>query len=459
MARNSAETLTILQEYLAKSQPNIKLITPSNPDFETVRACYVKREDNAPLAVARPRTGADVQTLVKFCVENDVDFVVRSGGHDCAGRSQVRGALSIDMRDINYVRVSGDEKTAAVGGGIIFRDLAKELDARGLITPVGTVASVGYVGWATLGGYGPFSSSHGLGVDQIVGAKVVDAKGELIDASDELLKGIRGGGGIFGIITELTVKLYPLKELLVSLIVFDSSDMKTTWTKYTEGYEKLAAERSVPRALQLQLLGIELPNLGKVFAVGASWAATDHDEGKKWIDKIAALGPCLMNNPEPRSVSAYCAFNEALLTWGSYGRAYTLNVKKYTPKLAETLAKYTSSIPGGGIAISLHMLRAPAPNENSVFGARVEHHMLELIATTPVKELEVKGAEWAVELLGEIRKDDSENVLESSYLSLLDNDESDYGKIYGAHYGTLVALKKKYDPNNVFKHAIPQLPI
>lgn len=75
------------------------------------------------------------------------------------------------------------------------------------------MASVGYVGWATLGGYGPFSSSHGLGADQIVGAKVVDAKGELVEADEELLKGIRGGGGIFGIIVELTIKVYPLKEV------------------------------------------------------------------------------------------------------------------------------------------------------------------------------------------------------------------------------------------------------
>ncbi|KAI1099072.1 FAD-binding domain-containing protein [Jackrogersella minutella] len=455
MASNTAATLTVLQQHLNQNHPSIKLITPSSPDFEEVRTCFVKREEAISLAIARPQTATDVQSLVKYCTENDVDFVIRSGGHDCAGRSQVRGALTIDMRDIKYVLVSEDEKTASVGGGVIFRDLAKELDARGLITPVGTVASVGYVGWASMGGYGPFSTSHGLGVDQIVGAKVVDAKGELIDAGDELLTGIRGGGGIFGVIVELTIKVYPLKEFLVSLLVFDSSDLKTAWTTYCDGYEKLVAEQPLPRALQLQLFGIELPNLGKVFAVSATWAAADHEEGKKWIGKIASLGNCLMNNPEPRTVSAYCAFNESLLTYGNYGKAYTLNVKKYTPKMAEILAKYTSLLPGGGIAISCHMLRAPTPNENSVFGSRMEHHMLELVAMTPVKELEVKAAEWAHGLLEELRENDSENVLESWYISL--SDDSDNKKIYGAHFDTLVALKKKYDPDNVFKHAIPRL--
>lgn len=68
------------------------------------------------------------------------------------------------------------------------------------------------MGWSTAGGYGPFSSLYGPGVDQIVGAKLVDSKGELVDASEELLKGIRGAGGIFGVIVELTIKVFPLKE-------------------------------------------------------------------------------------------------------------------------------------------------------------------------------------------------------------------------------------------------------
>ncbi len=72
---------------------------------------------------------------------------------------------------------------------------------------------MGYVGWATLGGYGPFSPNFGLGVDQIVAAKLVNHKGELIEADDELLKGLRGGGGIFGVVVEMTIKVYPLKEV------------------------------------------------------------------------------------------------------------------------------------------------------------------------------------------------------------------------------------------------------
>lgn len=120
----------------AAQHPDIPYLTPKDAKFEETRACFVKRDNDVPIAIARPQNAQHVQTLIKYCTQNNVDFVVRGGGHDCAGRSQVAGTLSIDLRDIKHINVSADEKTASVGGGILFRDVAKELDSRGLITPV-----------------------------------------------------------------------------------------------------------------------------------------------------------------------------------------------------------------------------------------------------------------------------------------------------------------------------------
>lgn len=221
----------------------------------------------------------------------------------------------------------------------------------------------------------------------------------------------------------------------------------------------MVAEEPIPRALQLQPFGIELPGLGKVVAIGASWADADHDEGKKWFAKISTLGTCIMNNPETKQIASYIEFNEQLVVYGSYGRGYTLNLARYTPKTAEVVAKYTNLLPGGGIALSLHSLRAPAASKQSVFGSRVDHVMLELVAMTPAQELEIKGAEWSRDFMRELYESDPENVLESSYVSLMGEEDSDYKKIYGSHYDKLVELKKKYDPENVFKYAVPRLSI
>jgi len=131
----SSAAISALQQQLAEQHPQLPLITPSDPNFEATRLCFVRR-DAVPSAIARPQNAEDVQALVRYCTANSIDFVVRGGGHDCAGRSQVDGALSIDLRDIKYVNISGDKKTASIGGGILFRDLAKELDAQELVTPM-----------------------------------------------------------------------------------------------------------------------------------------------------------------------------------------------------------------------------------------------------------------------------------------------------------------------------------
>ncbi len=245
----------------------------------------------------------------------------------------------------------------------------------------------------------------------------------------------------------------------MSLLVFEWSTLKTAWTTYTEWYEKLAAEHALPKALQLQPFGIELPNQGRVLAVGAIWSSADYEEGLEWIGKVADLGHCVANNPEMQSVTRYVEFVETLMTYPSYGRAYTLSIKKLTPKSAELLAKHTALIPGGGMALSIHTVRAPVESNVSVFGARIDHHTIEILAMTRQKDLETKGAEWASQTAKDLKDSDPDNILEFSYVALVGVDDADYKKIYGLYYDTLLALKKKYDPDNVFKHAVPRLAI
>jgi FAD/FMN-containing dehydrogenase len=190
----------------------VQYVSPSSPDFDHVRKVYFAGGAR-PSGVARPATAEQVASIVRLCIAHKLPFAVRTGGHDCQNRSIVDGALSIDMRLIDHVAVSNDRKTARIGGGVLSGALLDKLWQEKLTLPTGNVGWVGWVGWATLGGYGPTSSAYGLGVDQIVGAKIVNAKGELVTASSRELRGIRGAGGNFGVIVEVTSTIYPAKEV------------------------------------------------------------------------------------------------------------------------------------------------------------------------------------------------------------------------------------------------------
>jgi FAD/FMN-containing dehydrogenase len=164
--------------------------------------------------------------LVRYLVDASIPFSVRSGGHDLNSSSIIHGAVTIDMRAIDFASIADDKKTARIGGGITHGKLLDKLADHGLMTTVGSAGTVGFVGWSTLGGYGAYTPRCGLGVDQIVGAKIVDAQGQERTADERLLKVIRGGGGNFGVIVELTVKIYPAEPVRISLPDACSSSQK-----------------------------------------------------------------------------------------------------------------------------------------------------------------------------------------------------------------------------------------
>ncbi|KAF4440762.1 hypothetical protein F53441_12213 [Fusarium austroafricanum] len=442
-------TIAKLKAHIASTQA--KLFEPGEPDYKQTEQCFIEKPVQT-LGVVKPQNADEVASVLQSCVQNHVEFSVRGGGHDCTTRTLVNGALVIDMRDINHVVIAQDKRSARVGGGILSLELARTLGQEGLATPTGTVGGVGYTGWATLGGYGPLTSHYGLGVDQILGAKIVNARGEIQDANQELLVGIRGGGGSLGIIVELTIKI------LSSTIIYESSDLSATLTSYTQHYEKLLASGELPVHLQLQPLIMQMPGQPVCLGIMATWHGEDKEEGRSWIKNIAGAATCVMEATQEITLAELLENNEKLVTWPSYGRVYTLNVKKLTDKSIAIIAKHCANAPGGSLIFSYHtLLSAQEPEQMSVFGTRARHHMLEIYAILADKSIAEERVQWAAQVKADLQAEDADNILEGSYISLGSHEDTDLKKIYGKHYEELAALKRKYDAENVFKHSVPRL--
>jgi FAD/FMN-containing dehydrogenase len=184
--------------------------------FAAASHVYNERFDSVvPRAVARPLDSADVSAAISWCAANRVPVRPRSGGHSYAGYSTVKDGVVLDLRNIYRVSVDRQAGTAEIGAGAQLIDVYTALAAHGATIPAGSCPSVGIGGHALGGGMGLAARRFGLASDHLVGARIVTADGRIRDldrrSDRDLLWALRGGGGgNFGVVTRLTLRLEPM---------------------------------------------------------------------------------------------------------------------------------------------------------------------------------------------------------------------------------------------------------
>ncbi len=153
-----------------------------------------------------------------FGQENDLEIAVRGGGHNPAGHCAVDDGLVIDLTRMRNVEVDPEAGLAISEGGATWLDFDAATQAHGLVTPGGVVGSTGVTGLALGGGIGHLTAQYGLTCDNLIAAELVTPAGEVVrangDDTPELLWGLRGGGGNFGVATRLEFRLHPLERVV-----------------------------------------------------------------------------------------------------------------------------------------------------------------------------------------------------------------------------------------------------
>ncbi|QMW35887.1 hypothetical protein G4B84_011416 [Aspergillus flavus NRRL3357] len=435
--------------------PRIKYARPTWPDFGGWRAGFVVDEDTIPAVIVRPRFAEDVAALVSVLATNNVPFSVRVGGHDMFGRSQIHDAVTIDLREIAYVDIDHTGHTARLGGGILVAGLIKELEKDNLVTPHGVIPGVGYVGWATHGGYGLLSTQYGLGVDQILDAQVVDCEGRIRHADKDMLKAIRGAGGLLGIIVEVTIKVYPLGQVLAGAIIYESSNLSAAIRHYNNGYHQLKQDY-LPSSLSLYQSVMNGPS-GKALTVLFCWASSDMETGLLWLSKVQAFSPVAMCTVSPTTMAAFTLATELLMPKSVHGTMLTANIHELTPEVVDVIGFHSSLQPNdSAIVFGIHELRVctPVPSLDSVIYTRSPHFVLEIGAIVETPHLLPDAIKWGQSFYNAVHKTDLANIMPSTYLPLTGPEKVDMGAIYGPNLEVLRDIKQRYDPRDVFRHAL-----
>lgn len=214
---------SMLPGYAADSVPNLDdlarsvhgpLLRGSSPGYDEARRVWNLAYDRRPLAMVRAADVDDVRRCVEFARKSSVPVAVRGGGHSYAGYGVADGALQINLATFRTVTVDRDRRTASVGGGTRIRDLLTATLAAGLYTPMGACGSVGVAGLTLAGGDTSGRGLYGTACDNLVGAQLVTADGEVRELgpgrNEDLYWAIRGGGGNFGVVTRLDFRLHPV---------------------------------------------------------------------------------------------------------------------------------------------------------------------------------------------------------------------------------------------------------
>jgi FAD/FMN-containing dehydrogenase len=194
------------------------VLAPLDREYERARLCFNLLIDRRPAAIARCVDADDVATALAFAQDHDLEIAVRGGGHNPAGHCAVEGGLVIDLSRMRNVEVDPGEGIAVSEGGATWLDFDSATQAHGLVTPGGVVGSTGVAGLALGGGIGHLTAQYGLTCDSVIAAELVTPAGELVradgDETPELLWGLRGAGGNFGVATRLNFRLYPLERVV-----------------------------------------------------------------------------------------------------------------------------------------------------------------------------------------------------------------------------------------------------
>jgi FAD/FMN-containing dehydrogenase len=263
------------------------VLTPDDEGYDEARAVWNAMVDRRPAVIARCESTADVVAALRHGRANGLEIGVRCGGHSIVGHAVPEGGLTIDLSPLGGVRVDPEARLASVEGGALLGALDREAQRHGLATTAGNVSHTGVGGLTLAGGMGWLARRFGLSCDNVVSFELVTADGDVLRVSEDdhsdLLWGLRGGGGNFGVVTEFVFRLNPIDgRALVVDLVFELDAAEAVFQRWRE---LLAA---APREATLTA-GAGLVDGRRLGRVGYVWVG-DPDEGRGLLDALRGHG-------------------------------------------------------------------------------------------------------------------------------------------------------------------------
>ena len=430
-----------------------RVITPADADYDAARTIMYQGPDTRPAAIVRVADAGDVATVVSIARETGTELAVRSGGHSAAGHSSTDGGVVIDLRDLNGLDIDVAGRTAWAGSGLTAGEYTAKAAEHGLATGFGDTGSVGLGGLTTGGGVGYLVRKHGLTIDNLLAAEIVTADGEvrIVDADNEpdLFWAIRGGGGNFGVATRFRYRLSELDGVVGGMLVLPAT------ADTVAGF--IAAAEAAPDEVSTIANVMSCPPMpfvpeqyhGTIVILGMLAYAGDEAAGQQALAPFRALAEPLADMVAPIPYPKMFPPDDP--DYHPTAVARTMFIDHVDRPVAKTIVDYLEASDASMRVAQLRVLGGAAarvPVDATAYAHRASRIMVNVAAFYEGEEDKPRREAWVAEFSSALQQGDA-----GAYVNFVgDEGETRVRAAYpGATWDRLTTIKRRYDPENVFR--------
>lgn len=439
-----------------KEEVRGEVLVDGDVGYEEARLVYNGMIDKRPAVVIGAVDDADVIAGVRYAAENGFDLSIRGGGHSVPGFGTNDDGVVIDLGRMKGIRVEPETRTARTQGGTTWGDLDHATHAFGLAAPGGIISTTGVAGLTMGGGIGYLSRGHGLSIDNLISADVVTADGRLLHANEEensdLFWAIRGGGGNFGVLTNLEYRLHPVEMIYGGPMFFEVEAARDVLSLYREFIADAPEQFGGFFGWQMAppLPFIPGDRHGDTFCMIVSCWTGPMDEAEGVLKPFRDVAPVVADHVGPAPFPAMNSAFDALLPAGlqHYWKAnYAVEI---TDEAIDVHLEYGPLVPTMQSTVHLYPINGAChqvESDATAFGHRDASFAPVIAGMWENPEDNEANTAWVRDYAAAL----APHSEEGGYINFMAAD--DHGRAaanYGANYDRLVEVKTKYDPGNLF---------
>jgi hypothetical protein len=435
-----------------------QLVRPVDVAYDEQRKVWNGSVDRRPAVVASCTGVEDVSAATEFARRTGLPVAVRSGGHSFPGLSVCDDGIVIDLGPLKGIRVDAEARTVRVQAGVLLGELDSETQPFGLAVPSGIVTHTGVAGLTLGGGIGWVMRKHGLTIDQLLSVELITAEGERVTASEtenpDLFWGVRGGGGNFGIVTEFEFRLCEVGPLVVAGPIFWPIEQSPEVLRF---YRDCIAD--APDELMTIVVHRKAPPLafvppelhGKLIVGVVCCYAGPVEEGEKVVRPLKEFGSPVLDLCVPKPFLDHQAMFDPSFPHGQWYYFKSCDVVELTDDVIDITAEHVMKIRSPLTNFPIWQLGgavARIGENDTAFNGRGVGHTFNIGAATATADGFDEEREWVRNFWSALEPHHT-----SVYVNfLMDEGEERVRQAYGAQkYDRLKALKRKYDPENLFR--------